>query len=337
MQGLRSLYGHTGRRAEWARLVEEIVPDLVDPDTDGPLPGREEQWGLVTDYRVRLAREARQWAEAERLQQVCVDWDRQRATSALAMPPEALDDVKRNAIRTLAVSVEQLGHILREQGKPECGTAYEEAIPLYRRIGDQPAEAVAAFNLGHAYMNLPTLRDLAEAEGWYRHSLELRDERDRQGQARCLGQLGLVAYERFEEAQAAEHAEEELLRHLNDAVGFYHQALDLLPPDAVDDLAVAHNALGAIYQNAGDFDRALSHWREAIRYWEAAGSLYHAATARRNVALALAQAGRLADAREYAHAALRNFETYGDRAADKIEKTQGLIAAIERDMESLKH
>ncbi|MGQ0605094.1 MAG: CHAT domain-containing protein [Anaerolineales bacterium] len=67
MQGLRSLYGHTGRRAEWARLVNEIVPGFVDPVTDGPLPGREEEWSLVTAYRVRLAREARQWAEAERL------------------------------------------------------------------------------------------------------------------------------------------------------------------------------------------------------------------------------------------------------------------------------
>ena len=54
MQGLRTLYDHTGRRAEWARLVEEIVPDFVGPD-DLPLPGREEQWSLVTEYRVLLA------------------------------------------------------------------------------------------------------------------------------------------------------------------------------------------------------------------------------------------------------------------------------------------
>jgi hypothetical protein len=70
MQGLRMLYAHTGRRAEWARLVAEIVPEFVDPQTDGPLPGREEAWSLVTDYRVRLAREMRNWPEAERLQRV---------------------------------------------------------------------------------------------------------------------------------------------------------------------------------------------------------------------------------------------------------------------------
>ena len=67
IQGLRNLYDQTGRRAEWARLVEEIVPDFVDPGSDGPVSGREEDWSIVTGYRVRLARNERQWAEAERL------------------------------------------------------------------------------------------------------------------------------------------------------------------------------------------------------------------------------------------------------------------------------
>ncbi len=65
MQGLRILFGQTGHRAEWSRLVDEIVPDFVDLATDGPLPRREEQWDLVTAYRVQLAREAEQLVEAE--------------------------------------------------------------------------------------------------------------------------------------------------------------------------------------------------------------------------------------------------------------------------------
>lgn len=330
MQGLRSLYDHTGRRAEWKQLVDEIVPDLVDPQTGGPLSGREEQWSLVTQYRVRLAQEARQWAEAERLQRVCMEWDRKNAAAALATPPDKLDDTARNAIRTLAVSLEQLGHIQREQGKPDCVAAYEEAVSLYQRIGDRPAEAVAAFNLGRAYTDIPTLRDLDKAERWYRRSLELRDERDRQGRAGCVGQLGQVAYEHFNEARAAD----QLTHHLQTAADFYHQALDLLPPNAVDSLAVAHNALGVIYRNAGDLDRALTHYREAIRYWEAAGNLYHSAGARFNVAIALLNAGRLQDALVYAQAALRGYFTFGDRAAADIQDTQGLIAKIEQAMKA---
>jgi tetratricopeptide (TPR) repeat protein len=332
MQGLRQLYSHTGRRAEWARLVEEIVPDFVDPDTDGPLLGREEWWSRVTEYRVGLATDMRQWEEAERLQRARVEWERQCAASALAAPSETLDAAKYNDIRELAVSLEVLAIILREQGSAECVTPSEEAISLYQRIGDHATEAISAFNLGHAYKNLPALRDLAQAERWYRRSLELLDERDGLGRSKCLTTLGNVARERFKEAWAAKRPEEELLQHINDAARFYHQALDLLPPDAVDDLAVTHNQLGLIYDNAGDLDRALPHWREAIRYFEAAGALYNAAKARFNVAVALAQVGRLADAREYAHAALRNFQTYGDRAAADIQDTQGLIAMIEREM-----
>jgi hypothetical protein len=86
MQGLHILYYHTGRRAEWQALVEEIVPDFVDPTTDGSLPGREEQWGMITEYRVRLAREARQWADAERLQRARVEWGRRRAAPYLSPP-----------------------------------------------------------------------------------------------------------------------------------------------------------------------------------------------------------------------------------------------------------
>ncbi|NTU85648.1 MAG: hypothetical protein HGA45_40985, partial [Chloroflexales bacterium] len=44
MQGLRNLYDHTGRRAEWRALVAEIVPTFVDPVTDGPSLGREAEW-----------------------------------------------------------------------------------------------------------------------------------------------------------------------------------------------------------------------------------------------------------------------------------------------------
>jgi len=76
----------------------------------------------------------------------------------------------------------------------------------------------------------------------------------------------------------------------------------------------------------------LPHYREAIRYTEATGNLYQAGQIRANVAIALANAGRLADAREYALAALRNFESFGDRAAEEIERTKGLVARIEEAM-----
>ena len=91
----------------WRRLVEEILPDFVDLYNDGPLPGREEQWGLVSDYRVQLMEEMRDWVEAERLQHVIVDWNRRRAAPFLA----DLGLKQHSSVRALAVSLHELGHI----------------------------------------------------------------------------------------------------------------------------------------------------------------------------------------------------------------------------------
>jgi tetratricopeptide (TPR) repeat protein len=91
-----------------------------------------------------------------------------------------------------------------------------------------------------------------------------------------------------------------------------------------------HNQLGNIYGDAGDIDRALHHYRQCIQYRDKAGDIFEAGGTRFNVANTLHRAGRLTDARAYAEAALANFRTFGDRAADNIQKTERLIAAIDQ-------
>lgn len=332
MQGLRVLYYQTGRRSEWRRLVEEIVPKFVDAETDRPLPGREDEWVLVTEYRVRMAIEERKWVEAERLLRIRIEWNRKLAEATLAKPAEELDGEKQNRIRTLAVSLHELADIQREQGNVECVGAYEEAMELLEQICDQASAASCAFNLGHAYRNLAKLRNLEKAEEWYKRSFELYNEGDRQRRARCVGQLGHVAWERFRDARRAKRPKEELLGYLNEAVSRYHEALKVFPADAVGDLAVTHGQLGGIYGVAGEIEKAMEHNRESIRYEELQGNLYGAGQTRFNVAVDLLERRRFGDALEYAKAALASFESYGDRARAEIEKTKGLIAEIEEEM-----
>jgi len=210
MQGLRQLYHHTGRRADWARLVKEIVPDFVDTATEGPFMGREEGWSFVTHYRVALKREARQWAEAERLQTLSVERDRRRA-----------QDSDLHSVRALATSLHELAEIRREMGRPDCLTLYMESFDLAQQAGDGPGAAVVAGNLGNAYVGV---RDLAKANTWYRKSLELTAETDRMGRARSLGQLGRVAYEHFLDGRRAGKPIASLAGHLADALRFSHQA-----------------------------------------------------------------------------------------------------------------
>jgi hypothetical protein len=84
MQGLLALYDQTGWWMEWKRLVEKIIPLFVDPETDGPIPGRENSWSLVTEYRVKLAIRSQQWDEALSLQKKRVEWHREKVRPALS-------------------------------------------------------------------------------------------------------------------------------------------------------------------------------------------------------------------------------------------------------------
>ena len=130
---------------------------------------------------------ARDWPAATRLQHALIAWARDRAATALAVPDGQLTPVQRNQIRTLAVSLEHLGHILRWQGDPGCLPYYEEALGLYRRISARAEEANLAGSLGNAYMHIPGLRDMGQAEHWYQHSLTHRAENDTLGRAKILG------------------------------------------------------------------------------------------------------------------------------------------------------
>jgi hypothetical protein len=55
MKGLETLYTHTGRTDEWKRLVKELMPELMDPETEEPLPGREELRDVMNGYFAQLA------------------------------------------------------------------------------------------------------------------------------------------------------------------------------------------------------------------------------------------------------------------------------------------
>jgi tetratricopeptide (TPR) repeat protein len=324
MQGLRILYEHTGRITEWSRLVEEIVPDFVDPATGGPLPGKEEEWSLVTSYRVRLAQGTRQWDEAESLLNASVRWNRRRAAPILVKAQESWSANEKNVLRTLAASLLDLADVRRRQGSASCVEGYREALALAEAIQDSQVAATCAFNLGHAYADLNEIRDFALAERWYRQSLDQRPKEDRMGRARCLLQLGTVARQRSLEVKS----EEEHFQQLAQGVECYTQALKMLPLNAPQDLAITHNQLGNAYSDANQIETALHHYRESIRYKEAMHDRFAAGLTRYNVALLLANAGRLADGHEWAQAALRDYRA-SENADREVTETLQLLEQIE--------
>jgi tetratricopeptide (TPR) repeat protein len=328
MQGLHMFYEHAGRNAEWSRLVEEIVPDFVDPATQGPLPGKEERWSLVTQYRVLLAENARQWDQAERLQRQRVSWDRQHATAIVAKPPQAWTAAEKSLVRNLACSLFDLSDIQRKQESAKCVDGYLEAMSLAEQIPDSQAAAACAANLGHAFKNLPGIRDLVLATRWYQQCSDLCAEHDRMGRSRCLTQLGTIAYERFVDARTSGRPPEECFTHLSRAQQHCMEALEILPANAVRELDTAHSQLGNICGDAGQIDTALRHYQESIRYKEAMQDRFGAGQSRENAAIVLARAGRFPDALDWAQYALRDFKAC-ENADQEIVDTLKLLELIE--------
>jgi tetratricopeptide (TPR) repeat protein len=330
MQGLYTLYEHKGRWAEWELLVNELKPFFVDERTQGPLSGREHEWRMLMDYCIRLAQESQNWAEAERYQRIDVKWRRQVAARVLDANPKTLDHDGRNAIRSLAVALNELGLSERETGNADCKCTFEEVINLSKRIGDYGLEAVASLNLGVAYVTLDALYDLDKAEQCYRHGLDLVLERDTLTRSKYLSELGFIYWARFNKAQEAQQPKDELERYFNDARGFYEAALSLTPPDALASLAVKHNALGQIYGRAGLFDESMLHYRKAILYLERSGDLFNAGKTRLGAAQVLRNAHSPQDALDYAYSALDNLKQFN--VIGLIRACEELIARLEREI-----
>ena len=182
-QGLRQLFSLTGRDTEWARLVTDIEGEDIDPATDQPRPGREDEYSLTTEYRVRIALDRRDWSTANRLQTTLTAWDRDRATPYLDVPTEQLDATGLYFLRTLGASEHLLGTLLLRQNDPTCVPHLQAAHDLAERTGERHGQAAAASGLGSAYMRVPGLRDLDQAQHWYRRDLNLTPEQDRIGRA----------------------------------------------------------------------------------------------------------------------------------------------------------
>jgi tetratricopeptide (TPR) repeat protein len=331
MQGLKFLYDRTGRDGEGARLVADITADVTDPATGGPLPGREAQWGTVTHYRARLAQAARDWPAATALQNALVARSRGSAAEALETPTASLTPVQRNLIRNYGVHLNNLGDMLSQQGDPGCLPHYRESIALAQRLGDQWDEAQRAGNLGNAYVEVPGLRDLDQAEHWYRHGLSRRPDGDRSGRGASLGSLAAVALERFNDARAAGQADQAvLLKHLNDALRGYQEVLALASVDDHDSRGVRENQIGTVYQRAGDTGQALLHYQRAIQHNEARSDIFRAGQTRHNVAILLRRDGRISEALRYARTALDNFRQVGSGAAAEIAQAEQFVADLEQ-------
>jgi hypothetical protein len=258
LQALSLLYDSTGRNGEWARLVADVAPVVTDVRTGEALAGRAEAWATITSYLARIANTARDWSAAEAFSSRLLAWSRGKVEGALTTPADIVTEVQRSQILNYAVDLADHGHILIDQNDPGCLSYFQESMTLAERYGGgKLLQAQLAVALGSTYLTVAGLRDLDQAERWFRRSLSLRPEGDALGRAVCLGSLAKVGEARFMAARDASAPDSDLEKHLNDSLRDALAALELSPADDHGSRAITESQIGTVYQHAGDVVSAL--------------------------------------------------------------------------------
>ena len=339
MQGIGALYQPTGRWVEWSTLVNEVVPHFTEPTTDGPLPEHETVWHIVTEFRVRLAYNVRQWDEVQRLLQLVIDTNlRQLSVESVesfiaqtkTTSSETLDHSQSETIVSMTGSLHELGLLQRELGHPECIQSLKQSMTISNWIGDSYHEKHSTFAVGVAYFSVDEVRDLRRAERWFNRYSDLLEVHETWERSILFNEFGNLARERAYQALREGGSQEDARTHLQEAVEAYHQALELTPSHANGSLVFKHNSLSTAYRELRNIDASLKHSREAIKFAELAGDLFEAGHARFNAAITSLKNERYDDARLYAQAALNNFGTFGQGAAAETSNTHALLTDIER-------
>jgi CHAT domain-containing protein/tetratricopeptide (TPR) repeat protein len=166
------------------------------------------------------------------------------------------------------------GSALHDEGTAEslrlALKKYEEALSLWRAIGDRRSEAMTLNNIGLVYNSLG---DNRKAQDFYAQALPLRRATgDRNGEATTLNNIGLTYYS---------------LGDGRKSLDFFTQALPLLR--AVGDRrgeAITLNNIGLVYNSLGDNQKALDFYAQSLPLRREVGDSNGEATTLNNIGLA---------------------------------------------------
>ena len=314
LHGLFTLYEHRGRLAEWAEVFGNVVADFLDEQLR-PLAGREKWWSFITDHLLRIAYHQGDFDRAEFLARKIIDGEREAAEQIKTTEPQRLTGDQKQKLHSLAIAIGRLADILRDKDDVESVRLNDDALTLYRLIGDRVGISVRLFNLGHVYNNVRSRRDLEKAARFYGEAYASYPEQDRLvisvSRSTWICLTAVVAGRPPRRNRLKAHLRE----RLDEAVNYYEQAVVLDPPDAITNLARTHNQLGIAYGfSLTEQHKSIEHFKKAIEYFDRAGEWSESAGARLSVAqILLRTRARLAEAQEYAREALEIFESIVSR------------------------
>jgi DNA-binding SARP family transcriptional activator len=203
-----------------------------------------------------------------------------------------------------------LGIAYGVQRMEESVQCFEQALAIYRELGDERGEGRAANNVAQANVDLRRFDDALLAAQRALAFQRLKGNRYLEGVA--LGILGRACRElsRFEEA----------IGHLEEAVAIFRElGQQYGEADSLTDM-------GDTYLGLGQVNDAIARLRESLAIHREIGDVHGEAATLRLLGLAVDRAGNRAEARALLAEAARLFEDRGDHA--EAAAARAALAAI---------
>jgi CHAT domain-containing protein/tetratricopeptide (TPR) repeat protein len=191
---------------------------------------------------------------------------------------------------------------------------YEEALRLYRSIGDKRGEAVTLNNLSTVYY---TLGETGQAFKSFNDVLTLfRAAGDKTGEASTLSNIGAVHY---------------AIGERQEALKYFNEALPLLRAvgDKAGEAATLSN-IGSVYSDLGEPEQALKYFNESLPLRRAVGNKEGEAATLNNIGGVYSALGEKQQALKYYNESLALSRAVGNKFGEAI--TLNGIAGVYDDL-----
>lgn len=229
-------------------------------------------------------------------------WDSQRpgAYHFTATTKRRATAADRQRVRAERLSAEGLNSEKDVAGFRNAVARWEEALPLWRALGDAYWEGYVTNYLGVMYSDLG---EKTKALSHYGRALRLwKAAGERRGEAVTLNNIGTAYAKTGEQARALDYFNRALTLRL--ALGDEAEAATTL------------NNLGVVSDAIGEKPRALEYYGRALSLWRAAGDREQEATALTNTGLLYSSMGEQPQALDHYAQALRIRRELGDKVGE---------------------
>ncbi|NEP87817.1 MAG: CHAT domain-containing protein [Okeania sp. SIO2C2] len=204
-------------------------------------------------------------------------------------------------LRREAVTLVWIGYVYDSLGEKQTALNYlNQALPIYQQVGDRRGEAITLNNIGYVY---DSLGEQQTALNYLNQALPIRRQvGDLRGEASTLNNIGLV-YNSLGEKQTA-------LNYLNQALPIKRQ---------VDDLrgeATTLTSIGSVYDSLGEKQKAFNYLNQALPIYQQVGDHRGKATTLISIGSVYNSLGDKQTALNYLNQALPIYQQVGDRRGE---------------------